>query len=91
MSAIIDTALEDRVVSWCKAYIAKALHLDPQSILDTDDLDRFGLDSSIATSMVFDMEEWLATDIPVSILFEQNNLRSIAAEVARRVNAAALS
>lgn len=91
MSTILDTTLEDRIVVWCVAYIAKALNLEPKSIRDTDDLDRFGLDSSIATSMVFDMEEWLATDIPVSILFEQTTLRSIAAEVSKRVHTMARS
>lgn len=91
MSATLDIQQEDRIVAWCTQYIAKVLALDPATIGDTDDLARFGLDSSIATSMVFDMEEWLGTDIPISILFEQNSLRAIAAEVAARLGAAELS
>lgn len=90
MSSTADTTLENRIVEWCTAYVSRALHLDPSAIRDTDDLDKFGLDSSIATSMVFDMEEWLEAEVPVSILFEQRTLRAIAADVAQRVKPAAL-
>lgn len=86
MEVLVQDNREERIIKWCARYIGDVINIDPRTISADDDLDSYGLDSSIMTSMVFDMEEWLKVDIPISVLFEQRTLRGIAAELVKRMN-----
>jgi acyl carrier protein len=77
---------QKEILSWCVDYIAKALDMPPASIRAESEVDQFGLDSVITTSMVMDMESWLGIEVPLNILFEQRTLGDIAAAVAKRLN-----
>ncbi len=83
------TSREERIVQWCAEYIGKALDIDSTEIGADEEIERFGLDSAITTSMIIDMEQWLGIEIPPSVLFEQSTLRGIASAVAGRLQAAA--
>jgi len=85
MSAVIQQSNEEKVILWCKQYIGGVLSVDPATISEDDDLDRYGLDSAITTSMIIDMEDEFGADVPASILFSQGTIRGIAAEVAKRI------
>lgn len=78
---------EPEIVDWCRRYVANTLNIDLEAVHADEDLDAFGLDSALATAMVFDLEDWLGVDIPVATLFEHRTLQRVARAVADRVQA----
>jgi acyl carrier protein len=77
---------QNEILAWCIDYIAKTLDMPPAGIHSDSEVDEFGLDSVMTTTMVMDLESWLGVEIPLTILFEQRTLKDVAASVARRLN-----
>jgi len=77
----------ERIELWCVDYIARTLNIPASEVDPTAEFYRFGLDSALATAMILDLEEWLGIDIPPSVVFEQVNIRNLAADLTGRLNA----
>lgn len=86
MNVATQMSREDEIAAWCAAYIGRVLNIAPTEIQLDDEIERFGLDSAITTSMLIDLEEWLAVEISPAVLFEQSTLRGIASAVAALLN-----
>ncbi|WP_144638554.1 acyl carrier protein [Bordetella genomosp. 13] len=85
MTEVLQQGQEARIIEWCADYVGRALNIDPARVGPDEELDSFGLDSAVLTSMLIEMEEWLGVDIPPSVLFSQSTLRGVAGEVAGRL------
>jgi acyl carrier protein len=82
-------ATEDQIVAWCVDYLAKTLNTSAADITPDKDIDQFGLDSAIVTSMVMDLETWLGIEVPLALLFEHRTLNDLAAALAGQIKTAA--
>lgn len=85
MNVAAQTSREDEIVAWCAAYIGRALNMSPDDIRPDDEIEGFGLDSAITTSMLIELEEWLGVELSPAVLLEQTTLRGVASAVAARL------
>lgn len=81
MGVAAKTQREAEIVAWCASYIGRVLDIEAADVQPDAEIERFGLDSAIVTSMLIELEEWLEVEIPPSLLFEHGTLRSMAAAV----------
>lgn len=58
------------IQSWLVAKIAQNLSLAPESINVGESLTRYGLDSIDAVTLVGDLEDWLDTELPDTLLWD---------------------
>lgn len=66
------------IEDWCVDYLAKLLDIPPAKIDPKVDFDRYGLDSSLAVSLVIALEEFVGTELSPSVLFEHPNIAALA-------------
>jgi len=80
-SDIVDSAESD-IRDWCIHYLAKALNL-PTARIDPDaKFARLGMDSAASVSFVMELEEWLAIELPTSIVFDFPTITRLSRRVA---------
>jgi acyl carrier protein len=73
----VDTS-RDEIVSWAQEYLAELLEV-PVATIDPDaDLDRLGVDSAIAVSLLMEVEERYGVELPPEVLFETPTLNEVA-------------
>lgn len=58
------------IQNWLVDKIAQNLSLAPESINISEPLTRYGLDSIDAVTMVGDLEDWLATELPDTLFWD---------------------
>ncbi|MBW4563644.1 MAG: acyl carrier protein [Mojavia pulchra JT2-VF2] len=71
----IPTAAE--IQDWIVDYLADLLEVDPDEIDVTIPFDRYGLDSSAAVGMTGDLEDWLATEIDPTLLYDYPTVEAL--------------
>lgn len=69
------------VISWCKGYIARVLNIKPTSIDEHMDFSELGLDSSLAVSLLIEIEQQFGVEVSTEDLFNNPNIASLAALV----------
>lgn len=71
-------AIRDR----CTEFVSRLLD-EKKDAIDADaEFDRLGLDSAMAVAMIFDLEEWLGTELSPSLLFEHTTINKLADHLA---------
>lgn len=78
---------EESVEKWCIDYIADVMNMPSEEVDPDARFDNFGLDSSVATAMIMELEEWLGIDIPPSVVFEQVTISNLVSDLMARVSA----
>lgn len=77
------------IVTWAQGYLADLLGSDPASLNPQSDFDRLGIDSSLAVSMLMEIEARYGVDLPPESLFENPTLNAVAEAVAAQLTPAA--
>jgi acyl carrier protein len=73
----VSTSTED-ILAWCSDYVAGLLAMPLEKVDPDADFDRLGIDSSVAVSLLMEVEDRYGVDIPPEALFENPNLRAVA-------------
>lgn len=69
------------VTRWCKAYIAKILNVAPEGIDEDMDFNDLGLDSSLAVSLLIEIEQVYGVEISTEALFMNPSIAAVSALV----------
>lgn len=69
-SKLSTTTAVDTIQGWLVNQIAKQLGIGAQTIKVTEPLTRYGLDSIDSVTIVGDMEDWLDTELPPTLLWD---------------------
>ena len=73
---------EESIQAWIVEYLARVLNVDAASI-DTDaELERLGLNSALVVSMMGDLEDWLAVELPPAVMFDYPTIRLLSGHLA---------
>ncbi len=77
------------IVTWCREYVADLLQCPADTIDPAEDFDRLGVDSSLAVSLLMEVEERYGVDLEPEELFANPTLNAVAdhvhAQIERRV------
>lgn len=73
------TAIRD----WVRQHIARLLEVPVEEIDGEAPIERFGLGSRDTAEIVVELQNWLSVQLPASLLYEHENIDSLAAAVAR--------
>lgn len=68
----------EAILAWCSEYVADILGMPLEKVDPDADFDRLGIDSSVAVSLLMEVEDRYGVDIPPEALFENPNLRAVA-------------
>lgn len=68
----------DTIQIWLVNQIAKQLKIKPETIKVTEPLTRYGLDSIDSVTIVGDMEDWLDTELPSTLLWDNPTIEKAA-------------
>ncbi|KVE37920.1 acyl carrier protein [Burkholderia sp. TSV86] len=74
------------IETWCVDFISNTLNLSKSKIDPTVAVDRFGLDSATAVSLIMELEETLNVELAPELLFEYPTLRSLSQHLASRLS-----
>ncbi len=85
--ATTGTAAE--VARWCQEYLADLLTMSPDEIDPSVDFDRLSIDSSLAVSLLGELEERYGVDLPPEALFANPTIDAVAALVAEQTQSPA--
>jgi acyl carrier protein len=80
------------IKDWIVSYLSDALSIPATDIDPTVDMDRFGLNSAAAVSMMGAMEDWLGLELSPALLFDYPTIDAISGhlqEELRKVEEAA--
>lgn len=77
----MDTSKE-AITVWCREYIAGLLEVPADSIDPEATFDRLGVDSSVAVSLLIEVEERYGIDLPGETLFKNPAISQVAAYLA---------
>lgn len=69
---------ERNIVEWCKKYIANILNSPDMSIDEDQDFSELGLDSSLAVSLLIEIEQLFGVEISTEELFDNPNIAAVA-------------
>lgn len=69
------------IAAWCREYVAELLETPVESVDPDADFDRLGIDSSVAVSLLIEVEERYGVDLPPEALFENPSLNALAAHL----------
>jgi acyl carrier protein len=58
------------VQTWLVKQLAEQLSLDPKTVIVSEPLTRYGLDSIDAVTMVGDLEDWLDLELPSTLFWD---------------------
>lgn len=83
MSERIPTA--SSIQSWCIQYISKILDIAPERVDPTVEVERLGLDSSIAVAFIMSLEEELDLELLPELLFDYPTIAGLSEHLAGRV------
>ena len=73
----MDTSKE-AITAWCREYIAGLLEVPADSVDPDASFDRLGVDSSIAVSLLFEVEERYGVELPGETLFKNPTISAVA-------------
>jgi acyl carrier protein len=76
------------IETWLVNQLAKQLSLSAQSIKVEEPLTRYGLDSIDSVTIVGDMEDWLGTDLPSTLLWDYPTIEKAATYLVQEMNIA---
>jgi acyl carrier protein len=69
---------EVEIQTWLISHLAEALEIDPEGIDVKAPFDRYGLDSSVAVSLVGELEEWLECELSPTLPYDYPTVESLA-------------
>lgn len=69
-SKLSNTSAVDTIQGWLVNQIAQQLGIKAQTIKVTEPLTRYGLDSIDSVTIVGELEEWLDTELPPTLLWD---------------------
>jgi acyl carrier protein len=75
------------IQSWIAAYLADLLEVDAEDVDISLPFDRYGLDSSVAIGLTGDLEDWLATRLDPTLLYDYPTVAALAKHLAIELNA----
>jgi acyl carrier protein len=76
----------ETIQTWLVNQLAKQLSLSAQSIKVEEPLTRYGLDSIDSVTIVGDMEDWLGTDLPSTLLWDYPTIEKAATYLVQEMN-----
>lgn len=76
---------QEQINEWIRTYLADILEVKPEEIDDNYEFERFGINSSVAVSLVGDLEEWLGFELSPSLFFEFNTIAQVSTHLAQRL------
>jgi len=68
----------DAIARVCQEYVANVLGTPVENVDPSVDFDRLGVDSSLAVSLLAELEERYGVDLPVEALFENPTISAVA-------------
>ena len=78
----------EEIESWLRDRIASALRLDSDKIDPRQPFADYGLDSRTAVSISGELEEWLATEVPPTLMWDYPTIASAAAFLEKPISPA---
>lgn len=69
---------KESIASWCQGYVANLLEVPADSVDPDATFDRLGVDSSIAVSLLIEVEEQYGIELPAEALFENPTVNAVA-------------
>lgn len=75
---------KEAITEWCRGYVADLLEVPAESIDPAASFDRLGVDSSIAVSLLIEVEERYGVELPAEALFDNPNLSAVAEYLSAR-------
>jgi acyl carrier protein len=69
---------KEAIAEWCRGYIADLLEVPTESVDLDASFDRLGVDSSIAVSLLIEVEERYGVELPAEALFDNPDLNAVA-------------
>ncbi len=85
-SQLNETTAVDIIQGWFVKQIAKQLGIGVQTIKVTEPLTRYGLDSIDSVTIVGDMEDWLGTELPSTLLWDYPTIEKAAFYLVNEMN-----
>jgi len=77
---------QEQINKWIRTYLADVLEVKPEEVDDNYEFERFGINSSVAVSLVGDLEEWLGFDeLSPSLFFEFNTIAQVSTHLAQKL------
>ena len=73
----------DNIQNWLTAYLANLLEIDPSAIDVTTPFERYGLDSAAVVSLAGDLEEWLGTELDITLLYDHPTIAELSQHLAK--------
>ncbi|AUB37422.1 Acyl carrier protein [Nostoc flagelliforme CCNUN1] len=80
---------KEQITAWIKNYLANILEVENEEINENFEFERFGFNSSVAVSLVGDLEEWLELELSPSIFFEFGTIAQASAHLAEELQSSA--
>lgn len=85
MTSFETVTLDNAVVTdWCKAQIGQLLNTSPSSVDAHKDFSELGLDSSLAVSLLIEIEQAYGVEISAEELFENPSITAVAGLIVAR-------
>lgn len=81
---------QEAIQNWLVAKIAQSLSIAPDTINVRETLTRYGLDSIDAVTMVGDLEDWLGTELPDTLLWDYPTIEKAAQYLVNECDVSAL-
>lgn len=78
----------EELVRWSQEYLADLLQVPVDAVDPDADLDRLGVDSAIAVSLLMEVEERSGVELPPEVLFELPTLNAVATYLYDRAQSA---
>ena len=80
---------KEQISAWIKNYLADIIEVDTAQIDENFEFERFGFNSSVAVSLVGDLEEWLELELSPSIFFEFDTIAKASAHLSEELQCSA--
>jgi acyl carrier protein len=73
----VDTS-KQAIAEWCRSYLGDLLEVPAEAIGLTTGFDQLGVDSAIAVSLLIEVQERYAVELPAEALFDNPDLNAVA-------------
>ncbi|MFJ3451103.1 MULTISPECIES: acyl carrier protein [Pseudomonas] len=78
------TADKDTVVHWCREQIGQLLNAPASTVDERKDFSELGLDSSLAVSLLIEIEQAYGVEISAEELFDNPSITAVASLIVAR-------
>ena len=73
---------EEAIITWLVSHLALSLLVSPDEIDIQEPFAAYGLDSSVAVSMTYELAQWIGCELEPTLFWEYSNIKTLAQHLA---------